>query len=248
MSSSLDIAAGQIVSVKVLSNVDDAVQCFIEPMTIEDWEILEAHANWLEGGGLLQQVCIIYPEQILTLTLGVSDFARVRVLECTFSQKNDHCNNLWADVDKSNPSKNVRLSAVSCLRLVADTNVIVSPKKREVTKASTCYPRLRLIPCQQDYCNTQNWNALKMLTPLSHNVISVLPFSVVVHPNVASKIIGNLRHSEQHFICIVRANFKDKSNKNRRSGHEVENPFAVVFLSTSIAIPVDCAGKQSSIH
>jgi Peroxisome biogenesis factor 1, N-terminal len=241
VSSALDIPRGIIVSVKALTYVDDAIQCFIEPMTADDWELLEAHADWLEGGGLLQQVCVIYPDQILALTVGRNDLARVRVLRSTFSQKNDHCNKLWPDAYDSNSSTKSRLSVAPCLRLVADTNVIVSPKKRETTKLSKCNHQLRLNPSEHDYCNTLNWKALNTLTLPSHKLVSVLPFSVVVHPDIASRLIGTVHHSENK-LCIVSNNLTKARGKHQELGSQIGNSSAVVCLSASVDVPVDCAG------
>ena len=53
----------------------------VEPVTVEDWELLQLDAAWLEGGGLLRQVSLVYPNQVVPLRLSNgSDLVRVRVL------------------------------------------------------------------------------------------------------------------------------------------------------------------------
>ena len=41
----------------------------VEPLTVSEWEIIECHALFLENGGLLNQISIVYPNQILELKL-----------------------------------------------------------------------------------------------------------------------------------------------------------------------------------
>jgi hypothetical protein len=67
------------VHVWALSQVPNATQVHVEPCSRADWELIQQHAAWLEGvggdgeengnssGGLLQQVSIVYPGQVLSL-------------------------------------------------------------------------------------------------------------------------------------------------------------------------------------
>ena len=73
----------------------------VEPITTSDWESLEVYAQALEDGGLLQQVSVIYPQQVVLLKVADSEMVQVRV------------------------------HAEAPCRLLADTEVHVRPKPRK---------------------------------------------------------------------------------------------------------------------
>lgn len=81
---SIELAAGTVpegvthVTVTPLVSIPDAVSVEVEPLSTSDWESLEVHAELLEEGGLLQQVSVVYPNQVLSLRVGL-EMVRVRV-------------------------------------------------------------------------------------------------------------------------------------------------------------------------
>lgn len=103
----IEVASGTVpenianVSVSLAPNLADAVTVEVEPLTTSDWESLEVYAQVLEDGGLLQQVSIVYPQQVLLLKVADSQMVQVRVY------------------------------AVAPCRLLADTEVHVRPKPRK---------------------------------------------------------------------------------------------------------------------
>jgi hypothetical protein len=103
----IEVAAGTVpdkvtrVTVSLVKNLLDAAAVEVEPLTTCDWESLEVYAQVLEDGGLLQQVSVVYPQQILTLKVADSEVVRVRV------------------------------HADSPCRLMADTEVHIRPKPRK---------------------------------------------------------------------------------------------------------------------
>lgn len=84
LSDCIELSAGTVpegvthVVVTPLSSIQDAVTVTVEPLTVCDWESIEVYAEALEDGGLLQQVTIVYPNQVLALRVG-SEMVRVRV-------------------------------------------------------------------------------------------------------------------------------------------------------------------------
>lgn len=67
-------------SVSIVLFVPDARELTVEPVSTEDWELFEIYSSYFENGALLKQVSLVYPGQILSLSLGDGyDFARVRV-------------------------------------------------------------------------------------------------------------------------------------------------------------------------
>jgi hypothetical protein len=65
-------------TVTPLVSLPDAVSVQVEPLSTSDWESLEVYAELLEEGGLLQQVSVVYPNQVLSLRVGL-EMVRVRV-------------------------------------------------------------------------------------------------------------------------------------------------------------------------
>ena len=52
---------GYYVDVQPLAEVANAVSIQIEPLSISDWELIDPNTQYLEEGGLLQQVSVVYP-------------------------------------------------------------------------------------------------------------------------------------------------------------------------------------------
>ena len=55
----------------------------LDPMTEDDWEMLELHASRLEES-MLEQVCILYPGQIFSVSVGPSCLIRLKVGNVSF--------------------------------------------------------------------------------------------------------------------------------------------------------------------
>ena len=74
---------GYYVDVQPLAEVANAVSIQIEPLSISDWELIDPNTQYLEEGGLLQQVSVVYPNQVLCLKFE-TDLVKVRVLPGSF--------------------------------------------------------------------------------------------------------------------------------------------------------------------
>ena len=162
------------VSVRALPYIPVAKQVTFEPLSTSDWEMIEMEASALEDGGLLNQITIVYPGQVLPLRLippesqpfrGIETAAWVKVVgnSCGDGEL-DGSDSDESDSD-SNSSFNNKLDQVtsseSCLRLMAETEVVVIPKPRikesDKTSKSTDAPinipskPLRIQPTTLDY-------------------------------------------------------------------------------------------------
>jgi len=113
------------VHIRALPFIANADKVSLEPLSPEDWELLEIHCDYLESGGFLRQVTVINASQILHLAVGSQDVARVRV------------------VNPAEPN--------ACCRLVATTEVVVIPKTRK--KPPTASPELGLLPTSDALSN-----------------------------------------------------------------------------------------------
>jgi Peroxisome biogenesis factor 1, N-terminal len=235
------------VSVQVISQVTDAKDILIEPVSVEDWELLEVYAEWLEGGGLLQQVCVVFPDQTVPLYLSQNDVAHVRILPSNFHRSSsfDDLKSIW-------PTEEIQVvgnaNNLPCLRLVANTQVVVIPKPRIKVNSNNCSPHLRLLPSQDDYKGdvdmiyriARQLN-LKVKAPL------VLPHTAVVHPNTLSKM-KSLKvdtHEKMPFVRIMLSNSSwdlgfDSNHKNNSS--------AIATLSVSSEVPENSICKFEILY
>eukprot|EP00804_Cyclotella_cryptica_P006501 CCRYP_012777-RA/>CCRYP_012777-RA protein AED:0.11 eAED:0.11 QI:86/1/1/1/0.12/0.11/9/4676/323 len=139
-----------VVFVRSLPYVPIAKEVTFEPVSTSDWEMIEMEASILEDGGLLNQITIVYPGQVLPLRLisperdhslarietaawvkvakdssGVEPPNVSEVIDCSSDTESD------TESCPSSCDENFRTeSSVQCVRLMAETEVIVIPKPR----------------------------------------------------------------------------------------------------------------------
>ncbi|CAG8436460.1 4148_t:CDS:10 [Funneliformis mosseae] len=77
--SSIGLHDGQKVSMKICENSPEANLVHAEPCSIEDWEIVDRRANYLENY-FIQQLRVVYPNQIVTLWIN-SNLTRLKIVE-----------------------------------------------------------------------------------------------------------------------------------------------------------------------
>jgi hypothetical protein len=106
-----------VVTVQAHSEIPVCTKLLVEPVSVEDWELLEVHSQELELGGLLQQVSVVFANQRLSLQLE-RDSVEVVVKE-TFTMEES---SIWPTTREC--------EAPPCVLLVQDTEVIVEPKPR----------------------------------------------------------------------------------------------------------------------
>lgn len=152
----------KFVSVHALSRIDYGVRVLVEPATIEDWELLEIHSNFMEEGGILSQVSVIYPNQQLTIRVDGIDRVQILVKEVTTkaSSMPGDAHLIWPDIssycsvfgehsdDTLSNSHNLQ---PQCVLLLRDTEMIIEPKTRPRTKNTPWLDPFRLIPSDVDW-------------------------------------------------------------------------------------------------
>jgi hypothetical protein len=139
----------EYVSVCALSKVQHATKVLVQPLTTEDWELMEMHSEGMELGGWLQQVSLVYTKQKLSLRVGTigRDCVHLIVSEAVGNSGNygiethDSVGSRWTSESVEAP----------CVLLVQDTEVIVKPKPRPSKKSISWSIPLRLIPCHLDW-------------------------------------------------------------------------------------------------
>lgn len=71
---------GQKVNVEFCRNLTDCKTVSVEPLTEDDWEILELHAGYVEEH-LLSQIRVVYPDQIMCVWIHGKTLVRLVVAE-----------------------------------------------------------------------------------------------------------------------------------------------------------------------
>ena len=157
------IRYNKTVQVQPLPWVLNAASVMLEPYTSSDWELLDIYSQDLENGILLQQISIVYPNQRLILSLNHGrDRVQVRVLSQGFTsfleqdllllQQHEQQLQQQHDIEtiqsRNNnhhtPHQHLPLQEMlqdphvpPCLRLVANTEIIIQPKPRSVVETVT---------------------------------------------------------------------------------------------------------------
>jgi len=190
-----------VVDVQRLHQIQNAASIRIEPMSPSDWELLEIYSQELEAGELLNQISVVYPHQIISFKLG-TDIVYVRVLEegfLSFSDKSNvnessKINGAHGDDYLLSKDNKTKPTVHCCLRLLAKTEVIVTPKVRVLSsgkndKCPTPGP-FRLVPTEADFSIDMK-NFLDIFDFESNVLIPCPPqFTGWVHPDTLSNIIG----------------------------------------------------------
>jgi len=227
-----------LVSVRALVSVKNATRPLsVEPLTVEDWELLQFHAAWLERGGLLRQVSLVYPHQVVPLRLDNSnsnDVARVRVADWNAN------NSVWPEEDETNNS-----SSNNCLRLLAETEIVVTPKPRS-RKIGTAVT-LRTTPCRQDYSDAAMadlW-AATTTTEQSSPLITVAPNAVALHPNTLAKLLDysmtTNRGENERIIAELRLECSEQEATTITT--TPQSPSAIVAVTSSDTVAEDYIGE-----
>lgn len=148
----------EFVTVHPLSRVGYGMRVLVEPATVEDWELLEIYSDFMEKGGLLSQVSVIYPKQQLTIRIDGNDRVKIRVKEITtLSSLNlgNVASSVWPDISSEGSTFGKRTqdgsSLPQCVLLIEDTEMIVEPKTRQRKKNVPWLHPFRLIPSDFDW-------------------------------------------------------------------------------------------------
>ncbi|KAI8997534.1 P-loop containing nucleoside triphosphate hydrolase protein [Pilobolus umbonatus] len=103
---SVGLQDGQKVNVEFCRNVPECATVHVEPLTEDDWEILELHAGYVEEN-LLSQLRVVYQQQVICVWIHGKTLVRLLVAE--LDPKQDY------------------------LKLTNQSEVIVAPKVRKTT-------------------------------------------------------------------------------------------------------------------
>jgi hypothetical protein len=93
-------------------------EVLVEALSAEDWACFQRHSEWLEGGGFLGQVSLLYKGQAITIKLPDGTKAGL----CVIRVEKEEDDSVWPTSDST-----LENSFSNCRRLVADTEIVVLP-------------------------------------------------------------------------------------------------------------------------
>ena len=200
------------VEVEPLDYILDASSIYVEPLTTSDWELLEIFASDLEEGLLLNQISVVYPNQIISLMLKDNLFdgstsrlssnipyASIRVLDETFICSVNECRQ-------------------PCYRIVADTKIIIQPKPRvieqpppnELHKPSN---PIRILPTEADFSNEMKtlFKKAQSFDCIRGSLSALIPcppyFTAWMNPNTLSKNVPGWHLSSENSNDTLNTSF-----------------------------------------
>jgi Peroxisome biogenesis factor 1, N-terminal len=228
----LKMCKQKTVYVRALPHIASVSELFVEPVTSDDWDMLQMDAISLEQGRFLQQISVVFMDQRLDLWLTSGANVSVIVLPKNFEIVGDTA---W-------PKDKVECFAPQdclCLRVLADTRIIVKPKLRNVELKD--YP-LRVVPTRQDFLLTDP-SMLKLAECLKVNLVNVAERVMLVHPNTLQRLKGcdTMDVKSGEFIALVKASMTAPIAHYEDSN--ACKPFAV-SVALSVDVPEDCVGKD----
>ncbi|XP_064615805.1 peroxisomal ATPase PEX1-like [Liolophura sinensis] len=133
----LGIDHGSVVVLKQISGLLECKQVFVEPVSVDDWEILELHASFVETH-LLDQVRVVWQGQVLPVWVSSST--------CVFLK-----------IGAIQP-------AGQCVLLVNNTEVIVDPKVRHTSQGQGLAPPPETSSASGDQTSQMDQSNLRRLS------------------------------------------------------------------------------------
>jgi Peroxisome biogenesis factor 1, N-terminal len=206
------------VSVQAFPRIEYGTRVDVEPLTTEDWELLEIHSEAMEHGELLNQVSVVYPDQVLRFRVGSNgDQVNIVVKGVQTASSALSESSIWPSIPSHKTSDEIT-TTTCCVLLVQDTEVVVAPKPRPSKRVSSWTPSLRLLPSDADWGETLD--IFKRISALDGEELSVEPCSVLVNAD----------------------NWQYDNEWSRVKPEKTKNLERLVRVYTSPAVPLGCAG------
>lgn len=97
----------------------------VETVRASDWQQLARHSDWLEAGGLLQQVSLVYSHQQVQIALPDGSVARARIMSMV-DENDDQHDSVWpSQQQQDNATHRHNAFLPPCRRIVADTELVL---------------------------------------------------------------------------------------------------------------------------
>lgn len=187
---------GQKVHVEFCRNVTECATVSVEPLTEDDWEILELHAGYVEEN-LLSQIRVVYTNQVMCVWIHGKTL--VRLIVANLDPKSDYLK--LTNMSEVIVAPKVRKQA-STAETVTDLNGESGAAGGKVVKKIMPAMSLRVCPAEED---------------------TIAPFHVHMHPDMAQSLINeNGQVPEKVRLTKLVPAFLSGNNSNNNKKKEEE--------------------------
>ncbi len=202
------------VQVRALSFVPIATRAHFEPVTTEDWELLQVHAELLEQGGLLEQLSLVYLDQPLALIPRASKHGinRIHVVVREISTLFRESLSLWPDLIDDDSYESTVMKKPGVAMLANNTEIIITPKPRtKACDAVSWSNPLQVVPGALDI-RLESWASLQEKLPGIQRLPLMAPGCILIHPDSISL---NPSWVEMEWMRMRVANIESKRGEVR---------------------------------
>jgi len=180
------------VLVKVLPRVPVATRVQVDPVSIEDWELLQVHAELLEHGMLLNQLSIVYQDQRLEVippgSTNENPMDRIHVVvKEILTVVDDPSSSIWPESssydDSPQEATEQQVNIPNVAMLKSNTEIVISPKPRDKRADPTQWTGpLQIIPGVLDSTPLSVVIGTNKREPYFSSTTKVSPGRILVHP------------------------------------------------------------------
>jgi len=166
--------------IRVVSQVKAAKEVTVEALSNRDWALIQQYSEWLENGGFLQQVSLVYNNQEIAVHLPDDSVVWVRTVR--LDKEHDTSKMIWPDDDTDDDGKYDEDHSHESWyrRILADTELVLLPAPTENGDDDATVTAFRLQPALEEYSLSMQQlygklGELPGLVPCSHGTIVLHP-------------------------------------------------------------------------
>ncbi|KAI9144869.1 P-loop containing nucleoside triphosphate hydrolase protein [Paraphysoderma sedebokerense] len=230
----IGLVAGSKVSVQICKSVPIASTVNVEPVSEDDWEILELNADYIETH-LLHQIKVVYVDQVIPVWVNKTTILQIRVADTTPPPTTES----------------------PCQLLHLNTEVIIAPKVRKLNStisptSDTSHPAKTIMPS----CLLRGYKDLELESDVTDNLEKEKRegLHLTIHPQTLNvllpdKDVENVTIDEinQKYFAKLRPIFPASNDKQSQQQQNNESSSSSSTPSTSAASNAP-SSPQSSLY
>ena len=163
-----------------MPHVKAAKEVTVEALSNQDWALIQQYSEWLENGGFLQQVSLVYTLQEIAIQLPHDSVAWVRTVHV--DKEHDTSKMIWPDDDDDheNDDDGEHSHETMYRRILADTELVLLPAPTDNGNNDATVTTFRLQPALEEYSLSMQQlygklGGLPGLVPCSYGTIVLHP-------------------------------------------------------------------------
>ena len=175
--------------IRVMPLVKAAKEVTVEALSAHDWARIQQYSNWLEDGGFLRQISLVYVDQDICVHLPDDSVVCVRTLHV--DKEHAASKTIWPD-DSDHHHDDKWSNESFCRRVLEDTELVLLPASTEDGNDAPTQTAFRLQADLHDYSSSMQ----QLYTRLGQvpHLVSCSHGTAVLHPENwrAENPYGNL--------------------------------------------------------